>query len=300
MDSFSGSMVAIVTPMTPSGALDLAAYERLLEMQLRAGTSGIAVAGTTGEGVSLRSSELRELIKIAVSVCDGKAAVLAGVGGPATRRTIKLGDLAMRYGCDGLLVVTPSYLKTTQRGLIEHFRQIAIETDAPIVLYNVPSRTALDLLPETTAELASTIENIVGIKEAVGERSRIEKLRTLCGADFAILSGDDATWLEAMHAGADGVISVSSNLAPKPMFQQYQAFLEQDNSAAQALDERLQSLHRWTMSEPNPIPVKAALVDSGLISPGLRLPLVPATLETLAQWHDLKPKLVDLLIEEET
>lgn len=292
-------MVAIVTPMTAAGELDTAAFEQLVDRHVAAGTQGVVVAGTTGEGISLRSSELRALIEIAVDRCKGGIPVLAGVGGPATMRTIKLGDLAMRYGCDALLVVTPSYLKTTQQGLIAHFSKVAAATEAPIVLYNVPSRTALDLLPQTTAELAD-LKHIIAIKEAVPDPARIKQLRALCGPDFGILSGDDTRWQQALGAGADGVISVTANLAPVAMQRQYLANVAGDLKQAEALDQRLQSLHGWTMCEPNPIPVKAALADLGLIETGLRLPLVNASLETLAAWHDLKVTIADLLIEEGT
>ncbi len=294
MNVFRGSLVAIVTPMDAQAQLDLVSFRRLIDAHVAAGTAGIVVAGTTGEGVSLRKYELEQLIEVAADQIAGRVPLIAGVGLPVTRRTVKLAKLATNAGADALLVVTPSYLKTTQQGLLAHYYAVAEAASRPLVLYNVPSRTAVDLAPETTATLAEH-ENIVGIKDAVADNNRIARLRELCGADFAILSGDDETFLASLQQGADGVVSVSANLVPSAMAQIAAQFSEA-TGLAQALDDRLQPLHRWTMSEPNPIPVKAALVDLGLINGGLRLPLVVAQPETSRRWRDLRQSLTDLLI----
>jgi 4-hydroxy-tetrahydrodipicolinate synthase len=271
---FSGSLVAIVTPMRPDGAVDLEAWARLLEFHLANGTSGIVVGGTTGESATLREAELRELTQRACAQLRGRVAVIAGAGTSSTADTVERVGWLSGLPIDGLLLVTPAYNRPTQDGLYLHFAAAAAAARKPVLLYNVPARTAVDMNPATVARL-SKIAGIVGVKEAVPEAPRVRELIDRCGKDFVVLSGDDATARASIGAGARGVISVTANVAPRAMSEMVSAALAGDLATAQRLDTRLSGLHRELFVEANPIPVKWALAQMGLIASGIRLPLTP-------------------------
>ena len=274
----TGSWVALVTPMDGSGDLDRAALTDLVQRHRRCGTSGIVVAGTTGESAALDDDELAVLFDTVIEAADGRIPVMAGVGSPATHKAVRMAHIAQRAGADAMLCVTPYYLKTTQQGLYAHYRALTEAVDLPIVLYNVPGRTAVDLKPETTARLAQ-LPSIVAIKEAVPELARIEQLVAQCPAGFRILSGDDASCLRTMRAGGDGVISVTANVVPSEMAQLCRLATQGAWAEAEALQARLQPLHAMTMEEPNPMPVKALLHRLNRIGSDIRLPLLPASAE---------------------
>jgi 4-hydroxy-tetrahydrodipicolinate synthase len=272
--SFSGSLVAIVTPMRPDGAVDLEAWMRLLDLHLAGGTSGVVVGGTSGESATLRELELRELTLRACERVRGKLAVIVGAGTSSTSTTVErvrwLSDLPI----DGFLLVTPAYNRPTQEGLYQHFAAAAAASAKPILLYNVPGRTAVDMKPATVARL-SRVARIAGVKEAVPEPGRVRELLAAVTRGFTVLSGDDATAREAIAAGARGVISVTANVAPRAMSEMVAAALAGDVARASELDAALAGLHRHLFVEANPIPVKWVLAQMGLIGSGLRLPLTP-------------------------
>ena len=270
---FSGSMVAIVTPMTADGGLDWPAWDRLLDFHAREGSDGIVVAGTTGESPVLSMDEVEELTRRAVARCRDKMKVIVGAGTHSTAGTVARTRTLSRLGVDGVLLVTPYYNKPTQEGLYRHFMAAAEASAAPVILYNVPSRTAVDLLPGTVARLARNAQ-IVAIKEATGSLDRARETLTACPPGFTLLSGDDATAIELMSLGARGVISVSANVAPRRMHEACAAALSGDGAAARAIDLSLQPLHKDLFVEANPIPVKWALARMGLIGNAIRLPLV--------------------------
>jgi 4-hydroxy-tetrahydrodipicolinate synthase len=269
---FSGSLVAIVTPMRPDGALDFRAWRELLDFHLDNGTNGIVVGGTTGESVSLLDEEILELAERACEHVKKRIPVIAGAGTSSTAATIKRVRLLSRLPLDALLVVTPAYNRPTQEGLYRHFAAIAECTALPVILYNVPSRTAVDMLPVTVARLAQ-LSGIVGIKEAVAQIARVRELLDSCAESFLVLSGDDATAREAMLAGARGVISVTANVVPRAMAELAAAAGEGERVAAERLDASLAGLHRDLFIEANPIPAKWLLARMGLIESGIRLPL---------------------------
>lgn len=268
----SGSLVAIVTPMRPDGAVDLEAWTRLLDFHLASGTNGIVVGGTSGESVTLRDLELRELTLRACERCRGKLTVLAGAGTSSTWATAERVRWLSELPVDALLVVTPAYNRPTQEGLYQHFAAAAAASGKPLVLYNVPSRTAVDLKPATVARLAR-VARIAGIKEALPEMSRVRELVEATPRGFTVLSGDDATAREAIGCGARGVISVTANVAPRAMSEMVAAALAGDATKARELDARLAALHRELFVEANPIPAKWTLAQMGLMGPALRLPL---------------------------
>ena len=270
----SGSIVALVTPMKPSGAVDWAALERLVEWHLQSGTSGIVPMGTTGESATLTTEEHLDVIKRVIELAAGRVPVVAGTGSNSTAEAVHQTQEALRLGADACLVVTPYYNKPTQEGLVAHYKAIAAASKARLLLYNVPSRTACDLLPETAARLAA-VHNIIGIKEASGDPSRIEALRRLCGEDFILLSGEDGQTLEMLRLGAVGAISVTANVLPQPMAAFCRAWLDGDAQRAAALDAALQPVHRAMFLETSPAPAKWALHALGRIDAGIRLPLLP-------------------------
>jgi 4-hydroxy-tetrahydrodipicolinate synthase len=270
---FSGSMVAIVTPMSADGALDLPAWDRLLEFHLREGTDGIVVAGTTGESPALSAAETEELTRRAVARCNGRLKVIVGAGTHATDSTVARTRVLSRLGVDAVMLVTPYYNKPPQEGLFRHFSAAADASAVPVILYNVPSRTAVDLLPGTVARLARH-PRIVAIKEATPLLSRAREILSACPPEFALLSGDDATAIDFMSVGARGVISVTANVAPRRMHEACQACLTGDLAAARGIDESLQLLHKDLFVESSPIPVKWAVARMGLIGNTIRLPLV--------------------------
>lgn len=267
----SGSITALATPFAADGAVDTDAFARLIDAQLAAGTSAVVVAGSTGEAAALEDSEYRALLAFAVHRIGGRIPVLAGTGASSTTRTLALTRLAADIGADAALVVTPPYVRPTQSGLLAHYRTVAVEGGLPVVLYNVPARTGCDLLPETVGELAAH-PGIVAIKEARPEPERMEALLRHRSEAFFVLSGDDPTAARAMLAGADGVVSVASNVVPGAFRHLCQLARSGDQAGALALDRRLADLYRFLGVEPNPIPVKALLELNG-IGRGLRLPL---------------------------
>jgi 4-hydroxy-tetrahydrodipicolinate synthase len=271
---FSGSLVAIVTPMLPDGGLDLEAWARLLEFQLENGTFGIVVGGTTGESATLTDAELRTLLSAACAQLRGRIPIIAGAGTSSTALTVERVGWLSELPIDGLLLVTPAYNRPTQEGLYRHFAAAAAAARKPVLLYNVPARTAVDMKPATVARL-SKVAGIVGVKEAVPEGARVRELVDATRSGFAVLSGDDATAREAIGCGARGVISVTANVAPRAMSQMVAAALAGDAPGALALDAPLAGLHRALFVESNPIPVKWTLGQMGLIGPGIRLPLTP-------------------------
>lgn len=267
-----GSIVALVTPMDASGAVDDQALARLVDWHIEAGTTAIVAVGTTGESATLDEDEHCAVIARTVELVAGRVPVIGGTGANSTTEAIRLTRCAAAAGADAALLVTPYYNKPTQAGLIAHHSAIAAAVEIPQILYNVPGRTACDMRPETVAELAQ-VDNIVGVKEATGDLSRVEQLRERCGNDFALYSGDDATGCEFMLRGGDGVISVTANVAAAAMAALCRAALAGERAVASDLDARLAPLHRHLFAESNPIPVKWALTEMGLIQAGIRLPL---------------------------
>jgi 4-hydroxy-tetrahydrodipicolinate synthase len=279
---YAGSLVALVTPMQPTGGIDYQAWSRLLEFHLANGTSGIVVAGSTGESATVRDDELGELLKQARRVIGRRMALIANTGTSDTASSSERARIfsAAEYDVDALLVASPAYVRPTQEGLFLHFSAVAQSSRVPVLLYNVPGRTAVDLLPATVARL-SRVPKIVGIKEAVGEASRVRELVAGCAAEFRVLSGDDLTAREVIGVGAQGVISVTANVAPRAMADMVAAALRGDRAGATQIDQRLVALHRNLFVESNPIPVKWALARMGLMGGALRLPLT----ELSADFH---------------
>ncbi len=269
----SGSIVALVTPMTPSGAVDWQAFDGLIAWHLASGANGIVPMGTTGESATLTTSEHLEVIERAIGLVAGQVPVIAGTGSNATAEAIHQTQEAEKAGADACLLVTPYYNKPTQEGLYRHFKAIAEACSVPLVLYNVPPRTSCDMVPETVARLAP-IDNVVGIKEASGDADRVAAIRALCGEDFILLSGEDAQTLHMMRLGAVGTISVTANILPSQMSEFCGAWLDGRPDDAQALDDMLQPVHAAMFVESSPAPVKWALFESGRIGSGIRLPLV--------------------------
>ncbi len=270
----SGSIVALVTPMNPAGEIDWSALERLVAWQLESGSNGFVPVGTTGESATLTSEEHMGVIGRVINIVSGQVPVIAGTGSNATAEAVHQSQKAERLGADACLIVTPYYNKPSQEGLYQHYKVIAASCGLPIVLYNVPSRTACDLQPETAGRLAS-IANIIGIKEACGDVSRIADLRRLCPDDFILLSGEDAQTLEMLRLGAEGTISVTANVLPRQMSEFCRAFLNGDLHRAEELDAALQPAHQMLFVETSPAPVKWALHALDRIDSGIRLPLVP-------------------------
>jgi 4-hydroxy-tetrahydrodipicolinate synthase len=270
---FSGSMVALVTPMAADGAIDWPAWDRLLDFHMAEGTDGIVVAGTTGESPVLSGAEIEDLTRRAVLRCRDELKVIVGAGSHATDATVERTRVLSRLGVDAVMLVTPYYNKPPQEGLYRHFMAAADASAVPVILYNVPSRTAVDLLPSTVARLARH-PRIVAIKEATASLSRAREILGSCPAEFVLLSGDDATAIDLMGAGARGVISVSANVAPRRMHEACGAALAGDLPQARAIDATLQPLHKDLFVESSPIPVKWAVARMGIIGNAIRLPLV--------------------------
>lgn len=270
---FRGSMVAIITPMRADGALDYEALARLVEFHIENGTDAIIAVGTTGESATLDFEEHIRVVRRMVELVKGRIPVIAGTGANSTSEALHLTQRSMEAGADACLLVTPYYNKPTQEGLYRHYKLIADSVAIPQILYNVPGRTACDLKPETVERLAD-IPNIIGIKEA----STLERIRELvrrCGDRLDVYSGDDGIAAEAILGGAKGVISVTANVAPRAMHDMSAAALAGDRSGTEAVNGRLAELHRTLFLESNPIPVKWAVNQLGLIPPGIRLPLTP-------------------------
>jgi len=271
---FRGSIVAMVTPMSRDGDVDESALADLVEFHVDGGTDAIVAVGTTGESATLDPQEHCHVIGRIVELAAGRVPVIGGTGANSTREAIHLTAMARDAGVDACLLVTPYYNKPTQHGLYQHFKAIADAVDIPQILYNVPGRTACDMLPDVVEQL-SRIDNIVGIKEASGEVERFGELVSRCGPDFDVLSGEDHLALDGMVAGGRGVISVTANVAPAAMHEMCALALAGDVEGARRVDERLRDLHAAMFFESNPIPAKWALQDMGLIKEGIRLPLTP-------------------------
>lgn len=272
---FSGSIVALITPFTQDGEVDFVSLKKLVDYHVDAGTDAIVAVGTTGESSTLTIEEHVKVVEKIVEYSNGRIPVIAGTGANATHESITFSRLLNNTGIAGVLSVTPYYNKPTQEGLYQHYKAISEQTEVPIILYNVPGRTAVDLKPETVARL-SKLDNIVAIKDATGDLSRVVLHRELCGDDFILLSGDDATGLEFIKLGGKGVISVTNNIAAADMANMTHLALEGKFEEAEAINQRLMPLHKNLFVESSPIPVKWAAHKLGLISFGdLRLPLTP-------------------------
>lgn len=269
---FKGSLVALVTPMRDDGSVDNDALASLIDWHVDAGTAGLIIAGTTGESATLETQEHVALLAAAVELAAGRIPIIAGTGSNSTRQTLSLTSKAAELGVDACLLVVPYYNKPGQEGLFQHYRAIAEAVKCPLILYNVPGRTVADLLPETVERL-NAFSNIIGIKEATGDLSRLAEIRKRCGEEFLLYSGDDATAREFMLQGGHGVISVTANIAPAEMAAMCAAALAGDAKRALEIDRRLEGLHKALFVEANPIPVKWALHAMGRIPAGIRLPL---------------------------
>ena len=270
----TGSIVALVTPMHPDGAIDWSAFARLIEYHIESGTAGLGVVGTTGESPTLTVPEHCEVIRFAVEQAGGRIPVVAGTGGNSTHEAIELTVSAAEAGADYSLSVTPYYNKPTQQGLFEHFQAVARSVNLPIILYNVPGRTGCDLMNDTVVRL-SQIDNIVAIKDATGGMERGAALIEAVPDGFAVFSGDDATALELMRRGGQGNVSVTANIAARDMATMCNLALAGEWDAAAEVDARLSELNHLLFIEANPIPVKWAMAQRGMMGDGIRLPLTP-------------------------
>ena len=270
----TGSIVALVTPMHPDGAIDWSAFARLIEYHIESGTAGLGVVGTTGESPTLTVPEHCKVIRFAVEQAGGRIPVVAGTGGNSTHEAIELTVSAAEAGADYSLSVTPYYNKPTQQGLFEHFQAVARSVNLPIILYNVPGRTGCDLLNDTVVKL-SQIDNIVAIKDATGDLARGAALIEAVPDGFAVFSGDDATALELMRRGGQGNVSVTANIAARDMAAMCNLALTGEWEAAAEIDARLSELNDLLFIEANPIPVKWVMSQRGMIEEGIRLPLTP-------------------------
>jgi len=271
---FSGSIVALVTPLKANGEIDYQNLERLVEFHVEQGTHGIVAVGTTGESTTMSMKEHMDVVEHIVRFVNGRIPVIGGNGSNSTAEAIELTKMQSKIGVDAMLGVTPYYNKPPQAGLIKHYQAVAASTDIPQILYNVPGRTCCDLLPETVAQLAK-VENIIGIKEATGNLKRLDQIKALCDDSFLTFSGDDATGMEFMLKGGNGVISVTNNIAPKLMSQMCEHALAGERALAEVINQQLQGLNDNLFVEANPIPVKWCLAQMNLLNDGfLRLPLV--------------------------
>lgn len=271
---FRGSMVALVTPMLEDESVDFNALEKLVEFHISSDTDAIVAMGTTGESATLDFDEHCSVVKFVVEKVANRIPVIAGTGANSTSEAIQLTQCAKEAGADACLLVTPYYNKPTQEGLYQHYKKIAETVDIPQILYNVPGRTACDLLPETVIRLA-LVKNIVGIKEATGEINRVAEIKSGVSEDFDLYTGDDASAVDFILAGGHGGISVTANVAPKQLHDVYAAALAGDETKARELDLPLQAIHNDIFVESNPIPVKWAVAQMGFMGETLRLPLTP-------------------------
>jgi 4-hydroxy-tetrahydrodipicolinate synthase len=276
-----GSLVAIVTPMHPDGSLDYPGLKKLVDWHIAEGTDGIVIVGTTGESATVSVAEHCELIRFTVETAKGRVPIIAGTGGNSTAEAIKLTECAKEVGADAALVVVPYYNRPSQEGMYRHFKAIAEAVDLPIILYNVPGRTVADMSNETVVRLAA-IPNIIGIKDATGNIARgLELLRNV-PKTFAVYSGDDPTAIALMLCGGAGNISVTANVAPRAMHELCAAAMGGEIAKAVAINDKVMPLHQKLFVEPNPVPVKWALAEMGMMPAGLRLPLAPLA----ADYHD--------------
>ena len=269
-----GSIVAIVTPMNPDGSLDFAGLNKLIDWHIAEGTDSIVIAGTTGESATVSVEEHCALIKATVEQAKGRIPIIAGAGANSTAEAIKLTRFAKEAGADATLQVVPYYNRPTQEGMYQHFKAIAEAVDLPVILYNVPGRTVADMSNDTILRLAQ-IPNIVGVKDATGNIGRGYDLLRLAPKSFAVYSGDDPTAMALMLAGGAGNISVTANVAPRAMHEMCKAAMAGDIATAVAINNKVFPLHQKLFIEPNPVPVKWALAEMGMMPAGIRLPLVP-------------------------
>jgi 4-hydroxy-tetrahydrodipicolinate synthase len=278
---FKGSLVALVTPFDNNNRVDYASLKRLIDFHVGQGSDGLVIAGTTGESATLSRSEHIELVGRAIEIARGRLPIIAGTGSNSTAQTIDLSLAVADPGIAAYLVVVPYYNKPTQEGLFQHFTAVAGAVDKPVMMYNVPGRTVADMLPETVARLAPH-PNIFGIKEATGDIERLRQIQSLIDGDFMLYSGDDLTLLPFIEAGGHGVVTVSGNVAPAQVSRLCRLALAGKHEEAAELDATLQPLNTLLFTESNPIPVKWAVSEMGLMAPNIRLPLTPFS----EQYHD--------------
>jgi 4-hydroxy-tetrahydrodipicolinate synthase len=271
---FQGSLVALVTPMHNSGEIDYQALQGLVEWHLQQGTDGLVVLGTTGEAPTINGAERKKIVDLVIKLVDGQVPVIVGTGTNSTHSTITLSQEAMTAGASACLIVSPYYNKPTQEGLYQHYKAIADAVPVPQILYNVPGRTGCDLLPETVARIAKDCSHVVALKDASGKLERLAQLQDL-GCDITLLTGNDDNTFEFMQLGGRGVISVTANVAPAMMMTMVHALLAGDIEVARSINQQLMNLHMDLFLESNPIPVKWALHEMGMIDAGIRLPLTP-------------------------
>lgn len=281
MTMIKGSLVAIVTPMHADGSLDLPCLRKLIDWHIAEGTDGIVIVGTTGESPTVSVEEHCELIRVAVEHTNKRIPIIAGSGGNSTAEAIALTTYAKEIGADASLQVVPYYNRPTQEGMYQHFKKIAESVDLPVILYNVPGRTVADMSNETMLRLAQ-VKGIIGVKEATGNIGRNTDLIRQAPASFAVYSGDDPTAMALMFCGGKGNISVTANVAPRAMHELCAAAMRGDIATAVEINNRMLPLHNKLFVEPNPLPVKWAMKEMGLIPEGMRLPLVPMA----AQYHE--------------
>jgi len=277
-----GSIVALVTPMFDNGEVDKDSLKKLVEFHVEQGTDALVAMGTTGESATLNENEHMDVVKSVVRYVSGRIPVIAGTGANSTSEAIALTQSAKAAGADACLLVTPYYNKPTQEGLYLHYKSIAEAVSIPQILYNVPGRTACDMLPETVGRLAK-IKNIVGVKEATGDLSRVASIRDLCGDDFALYTGDDASSCEFCLLGGNGSITVSGNVAPRLVHEMITAAIHGNRETATSIDANLRGLHQHLFIQSNPIPVKWAVAEMGLMAKGIRLPLTWLTDDCIEQ-----------------
>jgi 4-hydroxy-tetrahydrodipicolinate synthase len=279
---FEGAYTALLTPFTKAGGLDEAALRRLVRRQLKDGIAGLVACGSTGEAATLTHEEHRRVVELVCDEARGEAPVIAGVGTNATWKALEIAREAESLGADALLVLAPYYNKPTQDGLFEHFRAVARATRLPVIVYNIPGRTAVNIAPKTLARIAKACPNVVAVKEAAGSLDQVSEILTLTPPSFTVLSGDDSLTLPMMSVGARGVISVVSNIAPKQTAELCRAAIKGENAKAAKLHLKLFPLIKSLFIETNPIPVKAAAGLMGICRPDPRLPLTPIAPANLA------------------
>ena len=282
----SGSIVAIVTPFL-NGEVDFTTLGELIEFHIENGTHGIVPVGTTGESPTLSHEEHEEVIKFTVDAVNKRIPVIAGTGSNSTKEAIKLTQFAQDSGADAALIVVPYYNKPTQDGLYKHFKEIADNVNIPIILYNVPGRTVVNMLPDTTARLASDCKSIIGIKEASGSLEQASEIVKLCGDKFILLSGDDSLNFPLLTIGGNGFITVTANIAPKDVAEMYNLYVDGNIEQAKEIDNKLSALNDILFVESNPIPVKSALNIMGMISNEIRSPLYPISLENKSKLEEV-------------
>ncbi|MFA5039776.1 MAG: 4-hydroxy-tetrahydrodipicolinate synthase [Candidatus Omnitrophota bacterium] len=280
---FKGSIVALVTPFKKDGSVDEQGLRGLVEFHIKNGTDGIVPCGTTGESATLNYEEHERVIEVCIEASRGRIPVIAGTGSNSTQEAIDMSLPAKKAGADGLLLVSPYYNKPTQKGLYLHFKAIAESVGLPIILYNIASRTAVNIEPETVARLSRDCKNIVAVKEASGSLDQMSKIRSLCAPEFTLLSGDDSLTLPVMAIGGEGVISVAANIVPADVKALVSAFAAGDTAGARQYHYKLLGLIKALFIETNPIPVKTAMGLLGMCEPSLRLPMCPITEENLGK-----------------